>query len=712
MRVLIVFIIGLFIHIAFGAEHKEGEIILKIRSDYKIGNIRGKIRTLSNLGEYKYVHIVDKSKTTKELMEEFKGKKGVVEVYPNYIVKAFLLPNDAKYPQQWAMTKISAPQAWDVFTGSSEVVVAVIDTGVDYNHEDIKANMWTNPYEIPDNGVDDDLNGFVDDYYGADFVNKDGDPMDDSGHGTHVAGIIGAVGNNSLGIAGVSWTVKIMALKALDAGGAGDIASIIDALNYVLDMKRKGINIVAVNASYGCEGCSPMPDRDLIAALGKEGIIFVTAAGNSGNNNDVTPTYPASYDLENIISVAAVDQNDNLASFSNYGPISVDIAAPGVDIISLYPRTCDYVPSAGDLFFDDMEGGSANWVTGGTPNNWAIVNDSTKGSQVWDDSPSGNYSDNSDTWLALANSIDISAVTNDICIGFESKFVTETLFDFIKIEFSKDGGSSWESIAGLTGFVSSYTYFGFPIDDKFKTTSFKFRFRLVSDASFNEDGVKIDNVGIGQGSIVHNYKTISGTSMAAPFVTGAVALISGLYPSEDMQRKIFRIIYNADPVPALKDKVLSGGRLNIFNAITRQVSSPEIKVSTDKVSFGYTEVGTTKSKEVIISNLGFDLTIKNISIESDKEGNFTFYNTCGDVIKYGKSCSVVLYFTPKSEGEKQAYFIIETNDINNPKVRIQLSGIGEVYSRGGCELHTSSIIIILSALTLLIIGRVAFRSYI
>ena len=703
---LLVFILS--INIVLSAEYKEGEVIVKVKGNLfvtqKLGN---NYRILSDRGKYKYIHIIDKRLKTTELIEKLKNMKGVVEVYPNYIVKIFQIPNDINYSQQWALTKVSAPQAWDVFTGSTDVVVAVVDTGVDYNHEDLIANIWINPFEIPNNGIDDDNNGYIDDIYGADVINGDGDPMDDSGHGTHVAGIIGAVGNNSKGIAGVNWSVKIMAVKALDAGGVGDIASIIEALNYVLDMKRKGINIVAVNASYGCEGCPPMADKDLIASLGSEGIIFVTAAGNSGNNNDQTPTYPASYNLENIISVAAVDQNDNIASFSNYGATSVDIAAPGVNIISTYPRTCDYIPSAGDIFFDDMESGTGNWLTGGTPNTWAIVNDPTKASQVWDDSPSGNYADNSNTWLEIASPLDISSITTDLCLGFETKFVTENLFDFVKIEYSKDGGTSWESITGLTGFVSGYVYMGFPIDPSFKTNSFKFRFRLISDSSVNEDGIKIDNVGIGQGTIVHNYKSVSGTSMAAPFVTGTVALLAGLYPNESMNQRILRIIYNSDPVSSLKDKVLSGGRLNIYKALTQEVSSPKISLSSNSVSFGYVEVGSTKSEEIVVSNYGSNLQIKRIYISGNHGGEFSFYTNCGDTINFGKSCSLLVYFTPKSEGNKKATLIIESNDIKNPKLLVSLDGIGEITIKGGggCNTGLISIISYLTLFSIIIITK-------
>jgi VCBS repeat-containing protein len=253
-----------------------------------------------------------------------------------------VIPNDPQFPSLWGMNNtgqtggtpdadIDAPEAWAVTTGSSNTVIAVIDTGVDYNHADLRANMWVNPGEIPGNGIDDDGNGFRDDIYGADFVNNDGDPMDDHFHGTHVAGTLGAVGNNGIGVAGVNWTGRIMALKFLDAFGYGYTSGAIAALNYAV---ANGATIS--NNSWG-GGPFDQGLYDAINAAGNAGHIFVAAAGNDGSNNDTFPFYPAGFNLPNIISVAATDHNDALASFSNYGSTSVDLAAPGVNVLSTTP---------------------------------------------------------------------------------------------------------------------------------------------------------------------------------------------------------------------------------------------------------------------------------------------------------------------------------------------------------------------------------------
>ena len=253
------------------------------------------------------------------------------------LYKIEALPNDPSYSSLWGMTAIDAPSAWNITTGSRNVVVAVIDTGVDYTHPDLAANIWRNPGEIAGNGRDDDGNGFVDDVYGYDFANNDSLPFDDNGHGTHVAGTIAAVANNSLGVAGVNWAVSVMALKFLGSNGTGYLSNAIRAINYATMMRTQyDINVVVSNNSWGGGSYNALM-KTAIQEQYNAGILFVAAAGNSSANNDVTPQYPANYDVPNVISVAATDQNNRLASFSCYGATTVDIAAPGVSILSTLP---------------------------------------------------------------------------------------------------------------------------------------------------------------------------------------------------------------------------------------------------------------------------------------------------------------------------------------------------------------------------------------
>ncbi|MEJ2703019.1 MAG: S8 family serine peptidase, partial [Sedimentisphaerales bacterium] len=274
---------------------------------------------------------------------------------PNYKYKLFRTPNDPRFAEQWALNNtgqmggtdnadIDAPEAWDINTGNPDIIVAVTDTGIDYKHPDLAANMWVNPGEIPDNGVDDDGNGYIDDVYGYDFAGavntdpSDGDsnPDDFYFHGTHAAGIIGAVGNNSTGVSGVCWNVKLMALKVFadDLYTDAEVfaSDAVAAIEYAVDNGAK-----IISASWGGDFYSQTL-YDTIREAGDKGVLFIAAAGNDyGNDNDAIPVYPASFDLENIISVMATDQNDVESDFSNYGATSVDVAAPGTHVLSTTP---------------------------------------------------------------------------------------------------------------------------------------------------------------------------------------------------------------------------------------------------------------------------------------------------------------------------------------------------------------------------------------
>ena len=274
---------------------------------------------------------------------------GVVYAEPDYRINSALLPNDPQFTDLWGLDNhgqtggtsgvdINAPEAWELSVGSGSAIVAVIDTGIDYTHPDLAANLWTNVGEasgLP--GIDDDGNGFVDDIHGFDFANNDGDPMDDHGHGTHVAGTIGAVGDNGVGVTGINWNVQIMALKFLNAQGSGQISDAVEAIGYAV---AQGANIS--NNSWGFNGGFSQALYDAIADARDADHVFLAAAGNGnlfgiGQDNDTRPLYPASFDLDNIIAVAATDDHDQLATFSNFGVTSVDLAAPGVGILSTTP---------------------------------------------------------------------------------------------------------------------------------------------------------------------------------------------------------------------------------------------------------------------------------------------------------------------------------------------------------------------------------------
>ncbi len=329
------------------APYAPDRVIIKFRSSTRtaernavLGDMRVKSRRALPLIRAEVVQL--EGVRVEDALARYRDNPLVEYIEPDYEVHAFLVPNDTRFPEMYALRNtgqtggtpgadIKATQAWDLFTGDPNLLVGVIDTGIDYNHPDLANNAWTNPGEVPGNGVDDDANGFVDDVHGYDFVNNDGDPFDDNGHGTHVSGTIAAEGNNNLGVVGVNWRAKIAGIKFLNASGSGSTSDAVLAVNYAVT-----IGCRLTSNSWGGGGFSQAL-LDAINAAGAAGQLFVAAAGNSGQNTDVTPSYPASYNTPFIISVAATDHNDNLASFSNYGATSVDLAAPGVDILSLQP---------------------------------------------------------------------------------------------------------------------------------------------------------------------------------------------------------------------------------------------------------------------------------------------------------------------------------------------------------------------------------------
>lgn len=333
----------------FAPDYVPNELIVKYRSPFINPNLHGAL----------VVHRYDSGALLLRIPTEFNGSiekfadliltetpKEIEYVEPNYVLTIDALPGDPSFAKLWGMNSpsdidIDAPEAWDISKGSKKVTVAIIDTGVDCKHPDLVANCATNPGEMgkdaqgkdkSTNKIDDDKNGFVDDWRGWDFVSNDNDPTDDQGHGTHVAGTIGAVGNNSLGVAGVNWQVSIIALKFLDASGSGTL----DAATQAIDYATK-LGVVVSNNSWGGGGFSKTM-YDAISKANTKGILFVAAAGNESNDNDLNQSYPASYALDNVISVAAINPDETLAGFSNYGLKTVHLAAPGVGIYSTYLR--------------------------------------------------------------------------------------------------------------------------------------------------------------------------------------------------------------------------------------------------------------------------------------------------------------------------------------------------------------------------------------
>lgn len=337
--------------------YRQGKILIKVVEDAPEDALYSTEAFLGAIPIKKYTIVpglslyeFDESFDVQEAANYFLENEYVEYAEPDYLYTV-ASPNDPHFKDQWSLENtgqtggtidadINANSMWALQTGSKSVVIGIIDTGFDYNHNDLQNNIWTNSQEIPNNGIDEDGNGYIDDIHGINAITHTGNPLDDNAHGTHVSGTIGAVGNNGIGIDGVNQNVTLIACKFLDASGSGSTSDAITCLQYFGNLKTRAhdpINLVATNNSWGGTGNSTALS-DAIAAHENLGILFIAAASNDGEDNDVNPHYPSNYNLSNVVSVAATDHKDNLASFSDYGKRTVHVGAPGVNIISTVPN--------------------------------------------------------------------------------------------------------------------------------------------------------------------------------------------------------------------------------------------------------------------------------------------------------------------------------------------------------------------------------------
>jgi subtilisin family serine protease len=490
----------------------------------------------------------------------------IVYAEPNFIGRLAAIPNDPRWSELWGLEKIDAPEAWDTTTGSATVVAGVMDTGVAYDHPDLAPNMWTNPGETgggkETNGVDDDGNGRVDDWRGWDFQGNDNDPRDQRGHGTHVAGTIGAVGNNAYGVAGVNWNVKLMNLKVFGATGGAFFSDMAAAAAYA---GVKGAKVV--NVSIGCLGapCFSQVLKDAID--GAPNTLFVMSAGNDNNNNDTTPSYPCNFTSANLICVAATDESDNRASFSNYGATSVDLAAPGTAILSTW-LPFDTIAS------DGFESGLANWTSGGTQNTWAATTEAAvAGTQSATDSPGTQYVNNTNSFIRTTNPISLAGKTG--CFAdYWLRLATEQGFDVLWTEASTNG-STWTNLGGWTGStVGAFLQFSTNLSAFDGQATAFFRYRFQSDVTITDDGVHIDDTRIRCAGTTYDdddFKSIQGTSMAAPHVAGAAALGWAANPAKTVAEMRTAILNSVDVLPSLSGLVATGGRLNLRKLVAAVV---------------------------------------------------------------------------------------------------------------------------------------------
>lgn len=501
-------------------------------------------------------HAVLSSNLPVEKMLELLRKSPLVEyaqpVYIRYPVD--VVPDDPLYGSQWALPVIAAPCAWETSTGSSDAVVAVVDSGIDYTHPDIAANMWINHAEFNGTeGVDDDGNGYADDIFGYNFAAGSPDPMDMHTHGTHVAGIIGAAGNNSDGVSGVNWSAGLMALNAMTGGVFYD-DDLIEAIGYAVIMKRDyGVNVVAVNASWGSKSGD---DGDLlyqaILAAADAGIAFVAAAGNNGTDNGTTPLYPASYNLPNIIAVAASDERDYLWTSSNFGSDAVHLAAPGANILSTVPHsTCAGLNAAGGEY--PAAGIEFGGVTGEEGITGMLVDCGLGYHGQIPPGVAGN--------IALIERGELyfsEKVANVQSAGAYAAVIYNNI-----PEGEPGGGIINATLASAGGWIPAV---------------------FISNGS----GLSLKENDLPVGAVLFNtvlfssYAEKSGTSMAAPFVSGAIALVCSEYPDETVARNTYRVLGGVEPMAREEDRnnLITGGRLDIEGAFL-QVLPPVGDVNGD-----------------------------------------------------------------------------------------------------------------------------------
>lgn len=567
-----------------------------------------------------------KGVSVEQAVASYSGQPGVAYAQPNYILRSSVvdLPNDPRFPTMWALRNtgqanldgsesgtpgadISAPAAWSVTTGSKDVVVAVVDTGVDYNHPDLHNNMWVNQAEAGGApGLDDDGNGYIDDIYGIDAYNGDSDPADDAGHGTHCAGTIGAVGNNGLGVTGINWNVSIMAVKDAGSNGVGTDAAAIEAIDYATQM---GADIISCSwGGGGYEGDA------LWEAMARSRALFVCAAGNAGVDIDQMPVYPAAYKLDNIIAVAATDNRDRLADFSDYSAASVDLAAPGVDVTSTVPAIYTWAPVSSDAFgslaaWDTSEYSAHPW----TASSARYTSGPSSAANSW-------YGNNAFDWLFSSTPVDLSGGAPAYRMRFKYWLDLEPGSDDLYVLASTDN-VEFVPIASATGNSEGWHEAELNLTDFAGNDTVYLAFVLLSDDQNSRayEGAYIDDLTIEKAvssSYTEAYDSYSGTSMATPHVTGVAALVKAANPDRTTSQLKASILGNVDPLPGLAGKVKTGGRLNAFKALTGSVVVPS--AITIKSNVGTTYIGKVATLSGAVSPV--DLIGTNIVVYVMKPG--------------------------------------------------------------------------------------------
>ncbi|MGI8632495.1 MAG: S8 family serine peptidase [Solirubrobacterales bacterium] len=497
------------------------------------------------------------------------GRTGVAWAEPNRRWRLSGVPNDPRLGEQWALRNtgqpilgvlgspgadIRASAAWSLTRGSGRVIVAVVDSGVAWRHPDLAPSIWSNTGEVAGNGVDDDRNGYVDDVRGYDVWDKDPDPSDPVGHGTHIAGTIGAVGDNAIGVSGVAQRVRLMPVRVTDRFGSLTTVEVVEGFTYAA---ANGARIV--NASFGGEGRS----RAVEAVVRRyPDTLFFVPAGNERLNVDAQPTYPCALTEPNIVCVAASDQRDRLSAFSSYGDRTVDLAAPGESILGPSPHTAT-------AFADDIEDGGARWQFEGT---FAASPEArSQGALALSDSPGGPYAVNTTSTATLRDGLDLRG--GEGCVLRTRADIDIDPDDTFMIEASADG-VGWQQLAEYTNVTSRddlavAQFVSLPTDLATETTNFdgrtgvRVRYAVRADGTpEGADGVHLDEIAVecqaNGGFSGSDYGYRDGTSFAAPHAAGVAALIADHIPGDGPERIVERLTGGADAVTGLRGRTASG----------------------------------------------------------------------------------------------------------------------------------------------------------
>ena len=547
-----------------------------------------------NFDNLEITEIHSDSLSTEELIHTLSDEDNVIAVEPNYIRKK-MTTNDNYRPYQWYLN--GNPNKPETSLGIQEEqvshnsddnspIVAVVDTGIDYTHEDLKEHMWVNPYPS--------LKGT----YGYDFANDDDDPMDqdEDGHGTHCAGIISAVRDNECGIAGIS-DARLMALNIFDSHGEAKDSYIIDAFQYIYDAQNLGANIAAVNCSWGSGGSTPTSEKKLIEKIGAKGALFVFAAGNEGSNCDSSSsanTCPFDIKSDYAVIVGSSDDDDKVSSFSNYGQKNVTLFAPGNNMLSTVNENT-FVPLIYNeeqrknlcSYFSSFDTEDTTFYTGGQlglRNNVTYQNQSFSNVDFYNSKQSGSLCvdiqsfRNSASFSLYMDVTDLNLPTN------------QTYAISYDIGWEEDGAITWEHNISYRNRSSFYQYHGRVL----------LRFvDLVSDFR-SIPNVYIDNPAISvaceSSPDFGKYNVMNGTSMAAPCVSAAVALLAGQFPSDTSLQRKSKLLQCIRPCKSMKTKCSSGGVLDLSKIQTLSSSPLKQPGTTSSVVTSPKKIAVTKIK--------------------------------------------------------------------------------------------------------------------